>query len=285
MPELPEVETVRRTVEPLVVGRRVLAVATSGKALRLGRPVDTRGLRRTLTGRVIRAVERRGKYLLLSTDGDGMVVVHLGMTGHLTVAQRGAPARPHTHVTIALEGGRELRFVDARRFGFVAPVARARLARMPELAVLGIEPLSPELTDDALAALARGVRTSTKAFLLDQGRIAGIGNIYACEALWLARISPRMQAGRMSRGDVARLRAAIVAVLELGLSNRGTTFSDFVDADGREGENVDYLQVYLREGEPCLNKCSNKIRRITQNGRSTFFCPACQSRKSVIRPT
>ncbi|MCC6993666.1 MAG: bifunctional DNA-formamidopyrimidine glycosylase/DNA-(apurinic or apyrimidinic site) lyase [Deltaproteobacteria bacterium] len=285
MPELPEVETVRRTVEPLVVGRRALSVRTSGLPLRLGRPVDVKGLRKALVGQRIVAVARRAKYLLIEAEGGGVVLVHLGMTGRLTVAAPGAPVRPHTHVTIGLDGGFELRYADARRFGFVAPARVDRLDRVPELALLGIEPLGPALTDDALAELARGVRTSSKAFLLDQSRVAGLGNIYVCEALFRAGISPRMAAGRLSRPELARLRAAIVAVLELGLSNRGTTFSDFIDADGREGENAEYLRVYLREGEPCLNGCEATIRRITQNGRSTFFCARCQSRKSMIVAT
>jgi formamidopyrimidine-DNA glycosylase len=277
MPELPEVETVRRVLAPLLVGERVRSVTTSGKALRLARPIDSEGLEHALVGHTITEVSRRAKYLVIETDGEGVVIVHLGMTGRLIVCEPGAEERPHTHVVVGFESGRELRYSDVRRFGFVAPATRAELGDLPELAGLGIEPLAPALTGDLLYEMTRGVRTSIKAFLLDQSRVAGLGNIYACEALHVAKISPRVRARRLSRKQIEALRDGIVLVIRLALKNRGTTFSDFLDAEGREGENAKSLRVYLRDGQPCLNRCGAKIKRIVQSGRSTFFCPKCQS--------
>jgi formamidopyrimidine-DNA glycosylase len=275
VPELPEVETIVRGLAPALQGRRVTSVWTSGLALRLARAVDVAGLRAVSVGRAITSVRRRGKYIMVVTDdraGAG-VCVHLGMTGRLRVQPATEARAPHTHVVFSLAGGDELRYVDARRFGWVAP--GAPLASLPALAELGPDPLS-ELDAAALARALTGVRAPLKAFLLDQTRVAGLGNIYVCEALFAARIHPRTPAGR-ARRRAPELLAAIRATLEGGIARRGTTLRDYVDADGFAGDNAAALLVYGREGEPCT-VCGAKIKRRVDAARSTFYCPQCQKR-------
>jgi formamidopyrimidine-DNA glycosylase len=285
VPELPEVETIVRGLAPVLRGRAITSVWTSGLGLRLARPVDVRGLEGVSVGRVVADVRRRGKYIEVVTaerrarkaaaakDAEQGVCVHLGMTGRLRVQRASEPRVPHTHVVFSLAGGDELRFVDPRRFGFVAP--GAPLAKLPELASLGPDPLT-ELDVDTLAGELDGVRAPIKAFLLDQTRIAGVGNIYACEALFLARIHPSTPAGR-TRNRAAALLAGVRETLEGGIARRGTTLRDYVDADGFAGDNAAALKVYGREGEPCFT-CGTPIKRRVDSARSTFFCPNCQKR-------
>jgi formamidopyrimidine-DNA glycosylase len=285
VPELPEVETIVRGLRPALRGREITAVWGSGFALRLARAVDLRGLRGVSVGRRIADVGRRGKYITLVTappdakrakapglSGDG-VCIHLGMTGRLRVQPATEARAPHTHVVFSLDRGDELRFVDARRFGWVAP--GAPLASLPALAQLGPDPLSA-LDAEGLARALDGVRAPIKAFLLDQTRIAGLGNIYVCEALFGARIHPTTPAGRVRRRAPALL-ASVRATLEGGIARRGTTLRDYVDADGFAGDNADALLVYGREGEPC-SVCATPIRRRVDAARSTFFCSRCQRR-------
>jgi formamidopyrimidine-DNA glycosylase len=275
MPELPEVETIVRGLGPALRGRRVTAVWGSGKALRLARPVDLRGLRAVSVGRVVARVRRLGKYILIEVEsgGDSGVGVHLGMTGHLRVQPASAPRAPHTHVIFTLDSGDELRFVDPRRFGWVA--AARRWSALAALVGLGPDPLT-ELDAARLADALDGVRAPVKAFLLDQRRIAGIGNIYACEALFRAGIHPATPAGR-ARRRAAALLDGVRAALEQGIANRGTTLRDYVDADGNWGDNAESLLVYGREGLPCP-RCAAPIRRRVDSARSTFFCARCQRR-------
>ena len=273
MPELPEVETIVRGLGPALRGRRVTSVWSSGLALRLARPVDIAGLRAVSVKRAFVDVRRRGKYILLVTDegaGEG-VCVHLGMTGRLRVQPASEARAPHTHVVFGLAGGDELRYVDPRRFGWVAP--GAPLAALPPLAELGPDPLA-ELDAATLARELDGVRAPIKAFLLDQTRVAGLGNIYVCEALFGAGIHPKTPAGRVRR-RAPELLAAIRKTLEGGIARRGTTLRDYVDADGFAGDNAAALLVYGREGEPCT-VCGSKIRRRVDAARSTFFCARCQ---------
>jgi formamidopyrimidine-DNA glycosylase len=201
------------------------------------------------------------------------VCIHLGMTGRLRVQAATEPRAPHTHVVLSLDGGDELRFADARRFGFVAP--GAPLASLAALSLLGPDPLR-ELDADALAAALATSRAPLKAFLLDQRRVAGLGNIYVCEALFLARLHPTTPA-RRARGRARELLAAIRETLEGGIARRGTTLRDYVDADGFAGDNAGALQVYGREDEPCPH-CGGPVRRRVDAARSTFFCPRCQKR-------
>jgi formamidopyrimidine-DNA glycosylase len=277
VPELPEVETIVRGLRPALRGREVTGVWGSGYALRLARAVDLRGLGAVSVGRRFLDVRRRGKYITLVTSSRGGedegVCIHLGMTGRLRVQPASEARAPHTHVVFELAGGDELRFADARRFGWVAP--GAPLGALPALAELGPDPLA-ELDEEGLARALEGVRAPIKAFLLDQTRVAGLGNIYVCEALFGARIHPTTPAGRVRRRAPALL-AAVRATLEGGIARRGTTLRDYVDADGFAGDNASALLVYGREGEPCVT-CGTKIRRRVDSARSTFYCPRCQKR-------
>jgi formamidopyrimidine-DNA glycosylase len=275
MPELPEVETIVRGLDPVVRGRRVERVWTSGQPLHLARPVDLRGLRKVAVGHAIAGVRRRGKYILIDVEGgaDAGVIVHLGMTGRLRVQPAAAERAAHTHVVLSLAGGDELRFSDPRRFGWVAP--GRPLGQVPALRALGPDPLT-ELDAAALAAALDGARAPIKSFLLDQKRIAGIGNIYAAEALFRAGVHPTTPARRVAR-RAPELLAAVREALAGGIARRGTTLRDYVDADGRQGDNASALLVYGREGEPC-RQCGALIRRRVDAGRATFFCARCQRR-------
>jgi formamidopyrimidine-DNA glycosylase len=275
MPELPEVETVARSLRRHLVGRTVAAVETSGLALR--RPVDARTLAGACVGARVEAVDRFGKYLLVRFSGGRVLLAHLGMSGRFLFARAAdAAARPpHTHAVFVLERGDELRYVDARRFGVLATYADDEVWRSPELGALGPDPLSDAFTAARLAAALAESRRDVKQFLLDQGRVAGLGNIYVAEALFEAGISPRRRADRLGAARAARLHAAIRSVLLRSVERRGTTFRDYVDADGAGGGNQHHLHVYGREGEPC-RACAAPVRRLVQGARSTFYCPRCQ---------
>jgi formamidopyrimidine-DNA glycosylase len=272
MPELPEVETVRRTLAP-VVGATVLGVWDSGKGLHMGRK-PPRAKLRALVGCRLVAVRRHGKYLLVDTDSPHTLLVHLGMTGRVLLAPKERPRPNHTHVVLDL-GDRELRFADARRFGQIDVLERAHERAHPALAVLGPDPLVDGIDHRAFAARAKTKQTTLKAFLLDQSVLAGVGNIYASEALWRAKLRPTTRAHKLSPAAAARLARAIDETLRNALDNGGTTFSDFIAADGAEGYNEDYLWVYGRAGEPCL-RCKTMIRRAVHQGRATYYCPTCQ---------
>jgi formamidopyrimidine-DNA glycosylase len=273
MPELPEVETVRRTLAP-AVGGRISSVWTSRFGLHMARRPPIAQLRK-LVGARISAIRRHGKYLLVDTDRGAAILVHLGMTGRLRLHAASDPRDRHTHVVLGL-GRRELRFVDARRFGQIDVVARDQERAHPGLAVLGPDALDQAIDVDAMLARARTKRTTLKAFVLDQSVIAGVGNIYASEALWRARLRPTMRTHKLTTAQAARLAAAIREVLERALDNGGTTLSDFVDADGTAGENADYLWVYARAGQPC-ERCRTAIKRAVLQGRATYYCPTCQT--------
>jgi formamidopyrimidine-DNA glycosylase len=273
---LPEVETIVRSLRPRLAGARVMAVWTSGLPLRLARPLDAALLARVCRGARIEEVSRRGKYILLAIRGGrraGAVLVHLGMSGKLRMCAVGEPREKHTHVVWSLDGRRELRFVDPRRFGLV----RAALAgdAFAELADLGPDPLA-ELDEQTLATALAGSRAPVKAFLLDQRRIAGLGNIYVCEALFRARVHPATEARRVRR-KTAALFAGIRTALDLGIANRGTTLRDYVDGEGGVGSNQGALLVYGRAGQSC-RVCGTIIRRRVDAQRSTFYCPRCQQR-------
>jgi formamidopyrimidine-DNA glycosylase len=292
MPELPEVETIVRDLRARILGRRIRAVWTSGKTLRLARPIDVEGLRRVVLGQRVEAVRRIGKYVLIDVargaagaetrGGPGRplpgVLVHLGMSGRLVLEPGDAPREAHTHLVLALDDAHELRFRDPRRFGWIA--AGDPVDGCAELEAMGPDPLGALTGADLGEALA-GVRAPIKAFLLDQRRIAGIGNIYACEALFRAGLHPAVAAGRtVRRAD--RLLVAIREALELGIQNRGTTLRDYVDALGGGGRNAEALLVYGRAGQPC-RVCGTPIRRRVDAGRSTFLCPRCQPAPRLSR--
>jgi formamidopyrimidine-DNA glycosylase len=275
MPELPEVETVRKTLAPLV-GARIAAAWTSGKGLHMNRR-PPRAKLGALAGSRITGVRRHGKYLLIDTDGPRSILFHLGMSGRLRLVPRRAPRARHTHVAIALADRRELRFVDPRRFGLCDVVERATERAHEALAVLGPDPLVDGLDPTALYASSREHRGLTlKALVLDQSVIAGVGNIYASEALWRARLRPSLRAKRLTATGAGRLARAVHDVLFDALEHNGTTLRDFVDADGERGDNSDYLDVYGRAGEPCP-RCKTSIRRAVHQGRATYYCPTCQT--------
>ena len=274
MPELPEVETVVRTLRPRLLGASIRAVWTSGKGLRLARPVDRAALARLSVAARITSVRRKGKYILIDLGrAQAGLLVHLGMTGRLRLQAAAEPRAPHTHVVWSLTQGRELRFVDPRRFGWVA--ASHDVDALLEVAGLGPDALA-ELDVARLRVLLAASGAPLKAFLLNQKRIAGLGNIYVCEALFRARLHPRTPA-RRAAGRAAELLRGIRAALRIALANRGTTMRDFVDSEGRRGDNAAALLVYGREGEPC-RVCGEPVRRSTDGGRSTFYCPRCQRR-------
>jgi formamidopyrimidine-DNA glycosylase len=279
VPELPEVETVVRTLRPRLAGARVKGIWWSGQPLHLLRAPDLGALERVCVGGTVAGVRRKGKFILVDMARGraggvrGSLLVHLGMTGRLRVGAAGEARAPHTHLVWRLDGARELRFVDARRFGWVA--AATADGELRELAALGPDPLA-ELTVDMLAASLATSRAPIKAFLLDQRRVAGLGNIYVSEALFRAGVHPGTVA-RRARGRAAALVAGIRAALELGIANRGTTLRDYVDADGAAGGNAAALLVYGREGQAC-GGCGAPVKRRVDAGRSTFFCARCQRR-------
>ncbi|HEY3569834.1 MAG TPA: bifunctional DNA-formamidopyrimidine glycosylase/DNA-(apurinic or apyrimidinic site) lyase [Thermoanaerobaculia bacterium] len=273
MPELPEVEVLRRSLEPHLLGDRIERVEVRNPSLR--EPVDVPRLRRAARGKEIVTLRRRSKYLLIDLEGGWTVIVHLGMSGRLTLAPEEAEIEPHEHVAFHLRSGRRLRLRDPRRFGVVFAVRTAELADDPHFAALGPEPLEPELSGEVLANAAAGRRGPVKAFLMDAGVVVGVGNIYASESLHRAGIHPGRPVSRISRRSWDRLAAAAVAVLRQAISQGGTTLNDFADGEGRSGYFQVSLTVYDREGEPCLT-CGRPVRRIVQAGRSTYYCPGCQ---------
>jgi len=272
LPELPEIETIRRGLAPLLVGRRVQGVLV--REARLREPIKKRGLLR-LRGAKVTGIRRRSKYLLLDTDAGLTLLVHLGMTGQIWVADRGRPRRPHEHVVIALDDGRELRYADIRRFGLLDVVRSDRLEGHPRLRGLGPEPLEDAAGGDALFRATRGRAKPVKNFLMDTRSIAGVGNIYACEALHRAGISPKRPVRRIVLAGWERLVASLREVLNEAISAGGTTLRDFLNAEGEAGSFAVSLRVYDRKGKPC-GRCGAPIRRIVQAGRGTFYCPRCQ---------
>ncbi len=268
MPELPEVEVTRRGLEPQLAGRVISGVTVRDGRLRWPIPAEVRGL----AGRRVRSVRRRGKYLLVDC-GDGHLLLHLGMSGSLRVLPAGTPAAKHDHFDLEL-GDRVLRLRDPRRFGAVL-WAGGEVAGHPLLAHLGVEPLSRQLDAARLHALSRGCRLAVKQFLMDGRRIVGVGNIYASESLYRARINPRTPAHRISLEKCSTLSASIKATLRAAIKAGGSSLRDFVGSDGNPGYFQQRYWVYGREGERCRT-CNAVIRKIVQVQRATFFCPRCQ---------
>ena len=273
MPELPEVEVLRRSLEPRICGARIEAVRVWSRALR--EPVDGRVLRRRLVNRRVLEADRRAKYLLLHVEEGSTLVVHLGMSGRLTVVEEGEPREAHEHVGIFLDSGHRLRFRDPRRFGLVMALPTGRLSSDRHFRHLGVEPLGSEFSGRYLAARARGRRGPVKSFLMDARVAVGVGNIYASEALFRAGIHPRRSVGRISAARWQRLADSVQSTLGQAIEQGGTTLSDFTDGGGGEGYFQVCLQVYDRAGEDC-RVCGSGIRQLVQAGRSTYYCPRCQ---------
>jgi formamidopyrimidine-DNA glycosylase len=280
MPELPEVETVRRGLALKMTGRRIVRAELRRQDLR--RPFPPM-LARTLTGAKIGALARRGKYILIELDDSGTLLLHLGMSGRITAGPGGAPHAPHDHVILTLDDGTVVRFNDARRFGLVDYMRRGEEAAHPLLAGMGPEPLGPGFDGRYLAAKLAGKITPIKSALLDQKIVAGLGNIYVCEALYRARLSPKRIAATIAERTGApneraeRLVDGIKAVLNEAIKDSGSTLRDHKLTDGELGMFQHHFRVYDREGEKCRTPgCRGVVKRIVQNGRSTFYCPVCQ---------
>ena len=275
MPELPEVETVRRALVPAMEGRRIAAAHIGRPDLRWPLPPD---LAARLTGRVVGVLARRGKFLLLPLDGDETMLMHLGMSGSVRIHATEPEIGKHDHMVLSIDaGGPDARpawivFNDPRRFGWIDLF---RGETHPMLADMGPEPLGNSFSATHLAAALAGRTGPIKTALLNQQIVAGIGNIYACEALFMAGLSPRRKAGTIRGGRAERLTGAIREVLSRAIEDGGTSLRDHVQPGGEIGYFVQRLSVYGREGQPC-HSCTTTIRSITQSGRSSFYCPACQ---------
>jgi formamidopyrimidine-DNA glycosylase len=304
MPELPEVETVRRQLEPELVGKRIESATVLDE--RLTRPEPPDAVERAVAGREVTAVARRGKYLMLGLEGGRTLALHLRMTGNLLLRDpeqretadlmkseplggprlyESKPEPSHVRARFELDDGRVLLFTDVRRFGQAVVLDAGDELDDFFASRLGLEPLSGELTPQRLLELAAGRKAPLKSFLLTQSRIAGIGNIYADEALWRARLHPLSPAGSMKIEHAERLVDGIVGALRAGLDHGGASIDDYLDARGDPGSMQDEFLVHTREGEPCLRPASEHrplpppvIQRIVVTGRSTYFCPNCQVR-------
>lgn len=272
MPELPEVETIRRGVAPHVDARRIAQVTVRDRRLRFGIPAD---LEQRLTGQAIVDLRRRAKYLIFELP-QGALLLHLGMSGRLHVLPRGQVPAPgaHAHLDLTLDDGTVLRLTDPRRFGMALwadhPVDQHRLLR-----TLGPEPTQSDWSAEALVNACRGRSAPIKSVLMDQRVVVGVGNIYANEALFQAGIHPKRPAGRISTARLRRLHAAAIDVLDRAIAQGGTTLRDFSGADGSPGYFQLVVSVYQRDGQPC-RQCQTPIRRMVIGQRATFWCPACQ---------
>jgi formamidopyrimidine-DNA glycosylase len=270
MPELPEVETVRRGLALKLTGRRIRRAELRRSDLR--RPFPP-GLAKRLLGARIGALSRRGKYILVELDADGLLLLHLGMSGRITAGNGESPEARHDHVVLTLDDGTIVRFNDPRRFGLMDYLRRGEEATHPLLKGLGPEPLGPGFDGAYLATALAGKMTPIKSALLDQRIVAGLGNIYVCEALYRAGLSPRRLAATVAGGRAERLAAAIRTVLSEAIEAGGSSLRNYVQANGELGYFQHRWAVYGREGEPCPGcGCAQGVRRIVQAGRSTFFC-------------
>jgi formamidopyrimidine-DNA glycosylase len=277
VPELPEVETIRRQLAPELERRRLEHAAVLDA--RWCEPAPPEAIADALDGRRVERLGRRGKYLIVTFEDDVHLVMHLRMTGNLLLTAPGdaEPDPPHTRVRFELEDGRRLLFVDVRRFGTGDVLLGSDALADYFESRLGVEPLGPDFTADALKALARGRKQPVKAFLLNQERVAGVGNIYADEALFRAKIHPLRPVGTLRRPQVEALRDAVVESLELGIDSKGASIDDYRHVDGARGSFQDRFLVHLREGEPCP-RCGTRIKKMRAAGRGTYICPSCQRR-------
>ncbi len=277
MPELPEVETVRRTLLEFLPGLTVTDVSVN--LPRIIKYPDPQKFAQEMAGLTFCDIERRGKYLKFILSGGMALVVHLRMTGQLRYSTSDVPIPRHTHVIFALSNGRQLRYTDIRQFGTMYLATQEAIERIAGMERLGWEPLSDFPLLEFAATLQKR-KASIKGVLLDQRLIAGIGNIYADEALFMARIHPARAANSLTASEVERLHKAICQVLQAGVDMRGTSFSDYVDGLGRSGSFQHHLAVYGKEGEPCFI-CGSPIVRERIGGRSSHFCPRCQRASAV----
>ena len=272
MPELPEVETIRRQLAPAVEGRRLESIRVLDP--RWSDPAPPEAIADALNGRRIERLGRRGKYLVMSFEDDVHLVMHLRMTGNILLTDK---EPKHTRVRMKLDDGQTVLFVDQRRFGTGDVLLGSDALAEYFASRLGVEPLSPDFTAQALRDQARGRRQPVKAFLLNQERIAGVGNIYADEALFRAKIHPLKPVGELRRPQIEALRDAVVASLNEGIDAKGASIDDYRHVDGAEGTFQDRFLVHLRKGEPCV-RCGTPIEKMRAAGRGTYICPRCQRR-------
>lgn len=275
MPELPEVEVMRRSIRPHLLGRKVLDVAASDKKLRQPIPLD--GLRRELPGKTIVEIGRRAKFLQIQLDSGAMLIIHLGMTGNLAFLPVGAPLAKHDHLRLALDNGSELRYSDSRRFGLIHMLSAGEAGEVERLLFrdIGPEPFGRACSAAYFEKLAHGRAIPVKVFLMTPKVVAGVGNIYASESLFRAGILPRRPAASLSLGEWTRLVKAVREVLNEAINCGGSTISSFLDANRERGYFQMNFAVYDREGEPCL-KCGQAVAKVRLGGRSSFFCGRCQ---------
>ena len=273
MPELPEVETVRTSLEPRLVGRRFDDVEILDS--RLTRPIDPAEVAAELTGERVAAVDRRGKYLIVRFESGLVLLIHLRMTGSLAHSRNGAAADSHVRAVVRLDDGSDVAYRDVRRFGTWLVLREDELD--PYLAArLGLEPLDRGFSAAKLAERLAGRQAPVKAALLDQRTLAGVGNIYADEALWRARIDPRRAAGELDVPEIRAVHRGIRRALEAGIARQGATLRDYRTPDGASGGMQHEFKVYGRSGEPCP-RCGTPIEKTRVGGRGTWFCPSCQS--------
>ena len=269
MPELPEVETTRKGLEPIVTDRKIISVQIYKINLRWDIPSH---LKITLKNQTIKKISRRAKYLLFHFEY-GQLVMHLGMSGSISVVDSFEPLKKHEHFELKLDNSTSLRFHDPRRFGSI--LWQNTNETLSLLENLGPEPLSYEFDEDLLFKSSNGKSRNIKSFIMDSKIVVGVGNIYASESLFLAGISPKRVAGKISKRRLIILTNSIKNVLTDAINNGGTTLNDFSNVDGNPGYFSQVLNVYGRENMPCM-RCSGKIKRIIQNQRATYYCPKCQ---------
>jgi len=273
MPELPEVETVRRSLLACVQGLTIESVRVT--LAKLLQNTSAEEFVQSIVGRKILDIERRGKYLMFRLSGCYTLVIHLRMTGQLRYSAPQEPMLPHTHIILSFTNGQELRYTDIRQFGFWFYASDEEILEVSRIQHLGVEPLGDEFSLEAFEQMLLGKKGNIKAFLLNQHHIAGIGNIYADEALFAAGLRPTRTLDTLNACEVSKLHKALRHVLEKGVSMRGTTFSDYVDGLGLSGSFQYELKVYGRKEKPCLI-CGSPIERTIVAGRGTQFCPNCQ---------
>ncbi|MBE3604393.1 bifunctional DNA-formamidopyrimidine glycosylase/DNA-(apurinic or apyrimidinic site) lyase [bacterium] len=276
MPELPEVESLRRILARSATGRTIVSAAVREKRLRRALDDEVAG---SVAGREIVEIGRRAKYLLIELGGGMTLMIHLGMSGSLTHRRDGCDPGPfdpqHDHVEFALDDGSRLVYNDPRRFGLIKLMRHAELASAAELRGLGPEPLGGDFSAEYFWRATRGRKAAVKTLLMDQRIVAGVGNIYASEILFRAGVRPTRRAGRVTRAEAERIAAHTPAVLSEAIGDGGTTFRSYRDARGQPGRFAKRLQVYDREGKPCVT-CGAAIRQATVGQRSSFYCPRCQ---------
>lgn len=272
MPELPEVETLRRALLPLIVNKTCTGLKFYRKDIRF--PIPRTTLRKQMENQVVSQIQRIGKYLLLKVP-NGALLLHLGMSGRISLQASMIPREKHTHAIFQFGDETFLHFVDPRRFGCILWVPQS--GEHPLLDKLGPDPFSPDASARTLKNHAKNCRSPIKTFIMDSRRITGIGNIYACESLYLAGINPERKAGKITLAEWDRLLSCVRSTLENSIAAGGTTLRDFFDPNGSAGYYAVKLSVYGKEGEPCA-KCKTPISRLIHSGRSTFFCKTCQKK-------